>query len=77
MSVRATGSLIGEVVIAPALRSPPMVVKSVDEKTKTANTVWFSEDNEYQEGAFPVSALDKVAPKKTAGVKKPVRGKKN
>ena len=64
MSVRATGKLIGDIVIVTALpKSPQMVVKGYNEETKLITTVWFSNDNAYQEGIFPASALDRVETK--------------
>ncbi|MDR2597124.1 MAG: hypothetical protein LBC76_07385 [Treponema sp.] len=73
MSVRATERLIGDAVIVTALaKSPQMVVKGINEETKIITTSWFSNGNEYQEGTFPASALDRVE------IKKPVKasGKK-
>ena len=68
MSVRATGSLIGDLVKVTDLpNGPVMVVKTVNEKEKLVTTVWFSTQNEGQEATFPASALDraeaKAAPK--------------
>ncbi|AEF85459.1 hypothetical protein TREPR_3364 [Treponema primitia ZAS-2] len=61
MSVRATGSLIGEIVTASGLsNSPKMVVQSVDVDAKLVTTVWFSNAQEGQQGVFPASALDKA-----------------
>jgi hypothetical protein len=71
MSVRATERLIGDVVIVSALvKSPQMVVKSINEETKIITTAWFSNNNEYQEGTFPASAIDRVENKKTIITKK-------
>jgi len=73
MSVRVTERLIGDVVTASGLpNSPLMVVQSIEEEEKLVTTVWFSDSNEYQEGYFPGSALDRAelpAPKekKAAG----------
>ena len=65
MSVRATDRLIGDVVIVTTLpKSPQMVVQAIDEKTKIITTVWFTAANEYQQGTFPASALDRVEAKK-------------
>ena len=76
MSVRLTERLIGDVVIASGLpNSPLMVVQSIDEEGKLAITSWFSDSNEYQEGAFPPSALDRAESKKPVASKKP-KGKK-
>jgi hypothetical protein len=51
-----------------------MAVQAVDPEAKLITTVWFSDANEYQEGFFPASALDKVeaapAPAKKAAAKK-------
>jgi hypothetical protein len=67
MSVRATERLIGDAVIVTALaKSPQMVVKAINEETKIITTTWFSNDNEFQEGFFPASALDRVEVKKPA-----------
>lgn len=75
MSVRATERLIGDVVIVTALpKSPQMVVKGIDEKTKIITTVWFNPNNEFQEGTFPTSALDRAEakkPQKTGRTRKP------
>jgi len=71
MSVRATGRLIGDIVIVTELaKSPQMVVKGIDEETKLITTVWFSNDNAYQEGIFPASALDRFEEKKPVAKKK-------
>jgi len=71
MSVRATGRLIGDIVIVTELaKSPQMVVKGIDEENKLVNTVWFSNDNAYQEGVFPASALDRFEEKKPVAKKK-------
>jgi hypothetical protein len=65
MSVRATERLIGDLVKVTALpNSPQMVVKAINEGTKIITTAWFSDHKEYQEGAFPGNALDRVEPKK-------------
>ena len=61
MSVRATERLIGDLVTVSAIpNSPNMVVQSVEIDAKLVVTTWFSKDNEYQEGCFPASALDRV-----------------
>jgi len=71
MSVRATERLIGDAVIVTALpKSPQMIVKAINEETKIITTTWFSANNEFQEGFFPASALDRVE------VKKPSQGGK-
>jgi len=80
MSVRATGRLIGDVVIASGLpNSAKMVVQSVDEDAKQITTIWFSDDHKAQTGVFPVGAIDRLeqkvppAKKPRAAVKKPAR----
>ena len=71
MSVRATDRLIGDLVAVTALpNSPHMVVQAVEVDTKIIITSWFSDCNEYQEGHFPASALDRVEPEKTKKVTK-------
>ena len=63
MSVRATERLIGDIVTVTALpNSPNMVVQVIDADAKIITTSWFSDSNEYQEGYFPASALDRVDP---------------
>jgi hypothetical protein len=78
MSVRATGRLIGDIVIVSALpKSPQMVVKAFNAETNLITTSWFSDANVYQEGTFPAAALDRVEPKKPAqSGKAPKGGKK-
>jgi len=77
MSVRATERLIGDAVIVTALpKSPQMVVKAINEETKIITTTWFSNDNEFQEGFFPASALDRVEIKKTAPAGKKPKSKR-
>jgi len=79
MSVRVTERLIGDVVIASGLpNSPLMIVQSIDEEAKKVTTTWFSDNNEYQEGLFPGSALDRAEPpaKAATGKKSTGRGKK-
>jgi len=67
MSVRATERLIGDLVSVSALiKSPEMVVKTINEETKIITTAWFSSQNEYQEGTFPANALDRVEKKRPA-----------
>ena len=71
MSVRATERLIGDLVIVTALpKSPQMLVQAIEEKTKLVTTVWFNQDNEFQDGTFPASAIDRVEVKKTSQTKK-------
>jgi len=68
MSVRATERLIGDAVIVTALpKGPQMIVKAINEETKIITTTWFSANNEFQEGFFPASSLDRVEVKKPAG----------
>jgi hypothetical protein len=71
MSVRATNSLIAELVKVSALPdSPAMIVQSVNEAEKTVTAVWFSDSNEFQQGLFPAAGLDRVEiPVKSAGAK--------
>jgi hypothetical protein len=79
MSVRATGSLISDVVIASGLsNSPEMVVQTVDENAKLVTTVWFSDSHEVQQGVFPAGALDRAEEKaaKPAGKKTGAKAKK-
>jgi len=65
MSVRATERLIGDAVTVTALpKSPQMVVSAINEETKIITTVWFIAGNEYQQGTFHASALDRVEAKK-------------
>jgi len=76
MSVRATDRLIGDAVIVSVLsKSPQMVVKAINEETKIITTSWFSDANEYQEGTFPASALDRVEVKKPSQTGKASRKK--
>ena len=78
MSVRLTERIIGEIVIAKGLpKSPLMVAQSIDIEANLVITTWFSDNNEYQEGAFPPKALEKAEPK--AAKQKPAaraKGKK-
>ena len=77
MSVRATERLIGDAVIATALsKSPQMVVKAINEETKIITTTWFSANDEFQEGFFPASALDRVETKKPTQAGKGPKGSK-
>jgi hypothetical protein len=77
MSVRATERLIGDAVIVTALsKSPPMVVKAINEETKMITTSWFSDDNAFQEGTFPASALDRVEAKKPSQSSKSAKAKR-
>jgi hypothetical protein len=78
MSVRATERLIGDAVIVTALpKGPQMVVKAINEETKIITTSWFSDNNEFQEGTFPASALDRAEPSKSVQSKKPIKAKKS
>ena len=77
MSVRATGKLIGELVIVTDLpNSPQMVVKAFNAETNIITTAWFGDCKCYQEGTFPASALDRAEPKKVPPASKAVKGKK-
>jgi hypothetical protein len=61
MSVRATGSLIADLVKVTGIpESPVMVVKCVDEEKKLVTTVWFSEGGKAQSETFPAKALDRI-----------------
>jgi uncharacterized protein YodC (DUF2158 family) len=61
MSVRATGSLIGDAVYVTVLsNSPKMIVTAVDADAKLVTTVWFSDSRDAQQAVFPASALDRV-----------------
>ncbi|MDR2477823.1 MAG: hypothetical protein LBD48_00770 [Treponema sp.] len=73
MSVRATDSLIAELVVAAGLPdSPQMIVKSVNPEAKLVTAVWFSAANEFQQGEFPAGALDRAeASVNQAKAKKP------
>ena len=74
MSVRATERLIGDTVIITAFpKSPQMVVKAINEETKIITTVWFNSKNEFKQGTFHATALDRVEakPKKLPAKAKP------
>jgi hypothetical protein len=76
MSVRATDRLIGDAVIVSVLpKSPQMVVRAINEETKIITTAWFSDNNEFQEGTFPASALDRAEAKKAPQTSKSSRKK--
>jgi len=65
LSVRATERLIGDLVIVTELpNGPKMIVQAIEEETKIITTVWFTDKQEYQEGFFPASAIDRVESKK-------------
>jgi len=53
-----------------------MVVKAINEETKIITTTWFSNDNAFQEGTFPASALDRVEVKKSVSAKKTTKAKR-
>jgi hypothetical protein len=53
-----------------------MVVKAINEETKIITTTWFSANNEFQEGFFPASALDRVEAKKPTQSSKAKRSAK-
>jgi len=77
LSVRATGRLIGELVVVTALpNSPKMIVQAIEEESKIITTVWFTDKHEYQEGFFPASAIDKVEAKKAAQTVKTKKSQK-
>jgi len=77
MSVRATERLIGDAVIVSSLsKSPQMVVKAINEETKIITTVWFTANNEFQEGTFPASSLDRVESKITPKAGRPRKAKR-
>jgi hypothetical protein len=59
MSVRATGSLIGETVVTSGIKSPKMIVQDVDEEKKSVTTIWFSDNGQAQTADFPAAALDR------------------
>ena len=70
MSVRATDSLIAELVVAAGLsNSPRMIVHSVNPEEKLVTTVWFSDSGEFQQGVFPASSLDRAEADKPAAAK--------
>jgi hypothetical protein len=61
MSVRATDSLIADVVVASGLsNSPKMVVQAVNPDLRTVTTVWFSDRHDAQQGVFPAGSLDRA-----------------
>ncbi|MDR0639016.1 MAG: hypothetical protein LBG27_08995 [Spirochaetaceae bacterium] len=60
MSVRATGSLIGDVVVTTGIKGPKMVVLTVDEAKRLITTVWFSDDGTSQSAVFPAASLDRA-----------------
>ncbi|MDR2481551.1 MAG: hypothetical protein LBD07_04580 [Spirochaetaceae bacterium] len=67
MSVRATNSLIADLVSVSGLpNSPKMVVLSVNEEAKQVTTVWFSSAGESQSATFPAQSLDRVEVKQAA-----------
>ncbi|MDR2600922.1 MAG: hypothetical protein LBC53_00500 [Spirochaetaceae bacterium] len=71
MSVRATDSLIADIVTVSGIsNSPKMVVLSVDPDKKTVTTVWFNDQHSAQQAVFPASALDRVEDKSAVKAKK-------
>jgi hypothetical protein len=77
MSVRATDSLIAEIVKVSGLaNSPKMVVRAVQPETKLITTVWFSDANEAQESVFPAGSLEKVDVSAPAAKKQPAKSAK-
>jgi len=76
MSVRATGSLIADLVVVSGIpNSPKMVVSSVDADKREVTTVWFSNSGDAQRATFPAQALDRVEPPSSAAAKKSVPAK--
>jgi hypothetical protein len=71
MSVRATNSLIADLVsVSGIANSPKMVVLSVNEEAKQVTTVWFSASGESQSATFPAQSLDRVEVKAALPAKK-------
>ena len=67
MSVRATKSIIAELVVASGVsNSPTMIVQAVNEEEKTITAVWFSDAGEFQQGVFPAGAIDRAEEKKAS-----------
>ncbi|MDR2467425.1 MAG: hypothetical protein LBD22_00505 [Spirochaetaceae bacterium] len=78
MSVRATNSLIADLVSVTGLpNSPKMVVLSVNEEAKQVTTVWFSTTGESQTATFPAQSLDRVENKQAVPAKKPAASGKS
>jgi hypothetical protein len=76
MSVRATNSLIADLVTVSGIpNSPKMVVLTVNEEKRQVETVWFSSGGEAQTATFPAPALDRVEVKVAAAAKKTDPGK--
>jgi hypothetical protein len=75
MSVRATESLIAEVVEVTGIEGPRMVVSGVNVGEKTVSTIWFSDSNELLNGVFPAAALDKAEPLSQIAGKPQKKGK--
>jgi hypothetical protein len=76
MSVRATESLISDVVIASGLaNSPKMIVQSVNPDVKTVTTIWFSDNHEAQQQVFPAGSLDRAEVAEKPGKAKKPAGK--
>jgi hypothetical protein len=59
MSVRATGSLIGDTVVTADIKGPKMIVLSVEEEKRLITTVWFSDNGLAQTAVFPAGALNR------------------
>jgi hypothetical protein len=75
MSVRATNSLLADLVTVSGIpNSPKMVVLAVNEEKRQVETVWFSSTGEAQTATFPAPALDRVEVKVASVVKKPGPG---
>ncbi|MDR0540142.1 MAG: hypothetical protein LBG74_06545 [Spirochaetaceae bacterium] len=71
MSVRATRSLIADLVqVSGISNSPKMVVKDVNEEEKIVTAVWFNDEHSFQTGDFPAQSLDRVE------IKAPAKGRK-
>jgi uncharacterized protein YodC (DUF2158 family) len=67
MSVRATDSLIGDVVTVSGIPgSPRMVVREVNTDDRLITTIWFSDSHEIQTGVFPAGALERYVETVTA-----------
>jgi hypothetical protein len=80
MSVRATNSLISDIVTVSGIpNSPKMVVLAVEEEKKQVTAVWFSSSGKAQTAVFPAPALDRVEVKasasKAAGTSSAAKGK--
>jgi hypothetical protein len=73
MSVRATDSLIADLVVATGIpNSPKMVVQAVDAEKKLVTTVWFSDNKKAETAVFPAGSLDRAEVKAAAPARKPI-----